>query len=1101
MRKSIAKSLLVTALVVAPVLSSAQSLNFVNTKSWRQTGPETLFYLGGRTDMNFQDGFWALAPCLFQPAQNIVGPNEFCPLGTTGFIAQGDIDGDGVNDQGSFWSVSEIAPAATVEPFRPDLFRLVSAPPSGFTRILRSTDGDVSAIFDVIDASVIVWYNALEGVIDDNEITIYGALRGYGVGSDELERHYEDVPWGPYKFSLPALVPPASSAEPGEVIYGIDHIVTPDAWPGRGAVPQGWRNSNEEWGDNGELELDPRIFYDFKWSGLTPENTLQTDVLTYSLNANQYINAEGVEETKYSQDILGRGTVTGLSCFNTITTDLNLDEVLEQGKAYELTFTTGRLAGTEQATQYPITVFGDSGGLSTFRVVTRDEGYTWDQAREAADAAGGRLAVLDSQAKRDFVNAQLVGAGFETVDGEWPSMWIGLSDSEEEGVWQWNTGQTLAEQPPSFQDIGNVADPSAPFEINTLDSTSDTELGLYDADGNLVLTNDDAGGGQQSQLNFTEGLEQGFYFLAVGTFDSVFDQSDFDVTSFGGLGGPYTLTHPNGDETGELGEASFDWYRLEVGSPVGGGTWQVGAPTVEPPENDFDFAHILGGVAAAGSAPVWFDEEGTVELEAFLLEIPILNSNEIVLPDASDLTAGVVTGGFSSGAGFDLVTNRPLGEPGCLQLGQTYRLEITSGELAGTTQFPITTWEGFTLTTIGNDPLPFDVAGVPSLGPGDSFVLTPENVDATFSVGYVGSHFIEASDALNAPANFSTLVRGGDYRIEFLTGELAGTSDTVRNWGFPTNSYLETEFDFFGQLAVGDTFSIDLIELPALSVAVGDQFVIGQIFEDWIQDKYDAGDVLAVDALTLALSYNIGDPETGEVPPELEVDQGFFGPLYAVARPDTIVFPPYPIGTGDGDRNSFILGTLDNHYELGPFFFNPGDSVDAKLDLSRASVSSQTSTDVGNYDLSFRVQFIDTYEGFAILGGLGDDTGFPFATPSSEREPDYDFDRDGASNLLEYALQSDVADPNARPAFLYALDEQAGSCTASLTKRPFTGSSVAYYFEYSTDLRTWTTIGEDDPIFEITEDTEETLEVTNLSNFPGELSAPACFLRVRVEVQ
>ena len=97
-------------------------------------------------------------------------------------------------------------------------------------------------------------------------------------------------------------------------------------------------------------------------------------------------------------------------------------------------------------------------------------------------------------------------------------------------------------------------------------------------------------------------------------------------------------------------------------------------------------------------------------------------------------------------------------------------------------------------------------------------------------------------------------------------------------------------------------------------------------------------------------------------------------------------------------------------------------------------------------------------------------------------------------------MQSDVADPNDRPAFLYALDEQAGSCTATLTKRPFTGSSVEYYFEYSTDLRTWTTIGEDDPIFEITEDTEETLEVTNLSIFPGELATPACFLRVRVEI-
>ena len=174
MRKSIAKFLLVTALVVAPVASSAQTLLFSNSKSWRQTGPETLNYLGGRTDMFFQDGFWELGPCT-GPWPSIFGPSIFCPIGTTGFIAQGDIDGDGNNDQGSFWSVASITPSSTVEPIRADLIRLISAPPSGFARLLRSTDGDIAGIFDVFDSSVIVWYNALEGIIDDNEVAIYNA--------------------------------------------------------------------------------------------------------------------------------------------------------------------------------------------------------------------------------------------------------------------------------------------------------------------------------------------------------------------------------------------------------------------------------------------------------------------------------------------------------------------------------------------------------------------------------------------------------------------------------------------------------------------------------------------------------------------------------------------------------------------------------------------------------------------------------------------------------------------------------------------------------------------------------------------------------------
>ncbi len=135
----------------------------------------------------------------------------------------------------------------------------------------------------------------------------------------------------------------------------------------------------------------------------------------------------------------------------------------------------------------------------------------------------------------------------------------------------WFEFQIVDSGPSSFQDIGKVADAFAPFELNTFTGTSvDTELGLYDANGNLVLNNDDAGGSLQSQLDFATGLAEGFYFLVVGTYNTQFNPLDFDVT-LGGSGGSYTLTHPNGLETGNLGAASFDWYRLEVGSPVGGG--------------------------------------------------------------------------------------------------------------------------------------------------------------------------------------------------------------------------------------------------------------------------------------------------------------------------------------------------------------------------------------------------------------------------------------------------------------------------------------------------------------------------------------------------
>ncbi len=1141
------KSLLAAALLFAPALSPAETLSFVNTKEWRQVGLETLLYLGGETNMFFVDGFWELSGC-GHPSLSIIGPNLFCPLGTTGFIAQGDIDGDGVNDQGSFWSVQSITPASAVEPFRSDLFRLVSAPPSGFTQILRGTDGDVSAIFDVQDYSVVVWYDVLGGIVDDFEVTQYQALRSYGPGKQELDRHYWDVPWGPYKFALPALVPSSSPLEPGELVYPVDHLVTPDAYSGRGMVPQGWRNINEEWGLEGSLEFDPRTFYDFKWGGLSGNNTLESDVLLYSMRGNQYINENGIEATAYAQDTIARGTVTGLSCFNTITTNLNLDNTLEQGKIYELTFTTGRLAGTEDGIQYPVTSFGDSGDISVLRVVARDEGYTWEEAKDAAESAGGRLAVLNTQGKIDFVNEQLLVAGLDTAEGEWPSMWIGLSDSAEEGEWQWVTGEPLTDENWSsgspageiiFEDDFEDDEGWAPEVNDALGNTEWVRVELVDDDGasNTVWTTNEEFYGPESDisllsppLDFTDFPGGELTFQAIRDADAAEDiafvrfiqNADeqlgptlvIDMTVFDAAFVTLAAQVPPeviGENDVQIeftfrSDASEDFFsgltidnivvRVQDGSVI---------------ENSRDHAHIPEGqvidddLVVTGSVPEWVDEDGSEKLNAFLLEIPLLNSNEIVLPSANDLTGGVVTGSVVAGGAdaFTLETNRSLGDPECLVAGQTYRLEITSGALAGEERFPVTLWDGFNLSTEGavdvngqpEPPLPFGEELI-----GTRFVLTPENVEAIFTVEYVGRHFLEASDAFGDPSDFSLLVRGGDYRIEILTGELAGTSDSVRNWGFPTNAYLETETDLFGKLQPEDTFRIDLLQPPRISISMGDEFTIGQTFEDWIQDKYDAGEVLAVSAEILEADPLFGGYGILAIP-ELVVDAGLFGPLYAVAREKAIVFPPYPIETPVGDRNQFILGTLDNHYELGPFFFNPGDSVDATLNINRSSMSSQTTVDAGSYMLSFQVKFIDTYEGFAILGGLAGDEGFPFATPSSERAPDYDFDGDGASNLLEYALQSDVADAQTRPVFQYALDEEAGSCTASLTKRPFTGTSLAYAFEYSTDLRTWTTISENDPIFEIVQDNETTLEVSNLAAFPGQLAAPACFLRVRVEIR
>ncbi|MDA7678424.1 hypothetical protein N8577_04165, partial [Akkermansiaceae bacterium] len=66
--------------------------------------------------------------------------------------------------------------------------------------------------------------------------------------------------------------------------------------------------------------------------------------------------------------------------------------------------------------------------------------FTWQEARADAEAKGGRLAVLNTQAKIDAANAYLEGVG------ENPNLWIGLSDSDSEGDWRWVNGDFLSEE-------------------------------------------------------------------------------------------------------------------------------------------------------------------------------------------------------------------------------------------------------------------------------------------------------------------------------------------------------------------------------------------------------------------------------------------------------------------------------------------------------------------------------------------------------------------------------------------------------------------------------------------------------------------------------
>jgi hypothetical protein len=64
---------------------------------------------------------------------------------------------------------------------------------------------------------------------------------------------------------------------------------------------------------------------------------------------------------------------------------------------------------------------------------------------------------------------------------------------------------------------------------STLTPTSDTELGLYDSSGNLLATNDDVDGIALSRI--TRSLAPGDYYLAASAFNTVFNSTEWIVTS------------------------------------------------------------------------------------------------------------------------------------------------------------------------------------------------------------------------------------------------------------------------------------------------------------------------------------------------------------------------------------------------------------------------------------------------------------------------------------------------------------------------------------------------------------------------------------------
>ena len=289
------KSFLLSLAALAPFSLWAQNqltitnLSFQDVKSFKQVGPRDFEFDGGEWVLAFNDGVFALAPCFIfidddgaftATSPVFIPPVIGCPLGTTGFVTAGDLDGDGLRDGRGFISVAPIpVPFQLVPPSRSDEIGLEAAPISQLPRPLSSSAWT--------DDTVTIWYDYVTRPIQAFDFTSYNFSRPYGPSQGELQRMYSEIVPGNYIFNFPRS-PRGLTERQSRVPFPIPvahrrNMV--EAFPGRGITLGSnlfFLENDRDWRD-GELLVDPRTGYQFDWNGLSGLHLLPGDTLDFSI--------------------------------------------------------------------------------------------------------------------------------------------------------------------------------------------------------------------------------------------------------------------------------------------------------------------------------------------------------------------------------------------------------------------------------------------------------------------------------------------------------------------------------------------------------------------------------------------------------------------------------------------------------------------------------------------------------------------------------------------------------------------------------------------------------------------------------------------------
>ncbi len=161
---------------------------------------------------------------------------------------------------------------------------------------------------------------------------------------------------------------------------------------------------------------------------------------------------------------------------------------------------------------------------------------------------------------------------------------------------------------PVADDLGILGDDTSILTLDTSGSEiGNTEMGFYDAAGNLLAENDDAGGGGQSEL-VVQNLAQGAYYIAVSAYDTTFGASGFDVSG-GGESGEIVLNFSDGlDVVGSVTAS------LDVADAAGGVAWfffEIEAAPPSPVPGDSPSNAISLGILGNEDTQLNFDTFGS----------------------------------------------------------------------------------------------------------------------------------------------------------------------------------------------------------------------------------------------------------------------------------------------------------------------------------------------------------------------------------------------------------------------------------------------------------------------------------------------------------